>query len=92
MRGSIERAVYGLCVCAAVAVMTPAAAAAQAPDVWDPVAGTPPASKGGAPAEVQPERFRAFTLDQAGAREPPRRRAAGGLRRRARSRAARRSC
>ena len=65
MRGSVQRAVYGLCVCAAVAVMTPAAAAAQAPDVWDPVAGTPPASKGGAPAEVQPERFRAFTLDKA---------------------------
>ena len=66
MRGSVKRAVYGVCVCAAVAAMTPAVAAAQATgDVWNPVAGTPPASKRGAPPDVQPESFRAFTLERA---------------------------
>ncbi len=64
MRGSVQRALYGLCVGAAVAVTMPAAAAAQG-GVWDPVAGSLPASKGGEAAPVQPERYSAFTLDQA---------------------------
>ena len=64
MRGSVQRAVFGLCVCAAVAAMTPAVAAAQG-GVWDPVAGSLPASKGGEAAPVQPDRYSAFTLDQA---------------------------
>ena len=51
MRGSVKRALYGLCVGAAVAVMMPAAAAAQS-GPWDPVAGSLPASKGGATAPV----------------------------------------
>ena len=42
----------------------PAVAAAQG-GVWDPVAGSLPASKGGEAAPVQPERYSAFTLDQA---------------------------
>jgi hypothetical protein len=46
----------------AAAIATPAAAFA---DVWDPIAGTPPATHAGAPADVQPDSFRAFTLDQA---------------------------
>jgi hypothetical protein len=43
------------------AMMVPQAAAA---DVWEPVSGTPPASLGGGTtAYVQPDRFRAYTLD-----------------------------
>src|SRR3954471_10462890 len=65
MIGSVRRATYGLCLTAAIAVVAPAAAFGQsASDVWDPVAGTLPASRGGAPADVQPDNYRAFTLDQ----------------------------
>jgi Metallo-peptidase family M12B Reprolysin-like/Putative Ig domain len=46
---------------AGVALALPATATAQ---VWEPVPGTPPATHAGAPAVVQPERFRAFTLDR----------------------------
>ena len=88
MRGWVQRAVYGLCVCAAVAVMTPAVASAQAPDVWDPVAGTPPATLGGVPADIQPDSFRAFTLDRGALEGQPRRRAEGGSPAPARSREA----
>jgi hypothetical protein len=64
MKRSVQRAVYGLCVSAAIAVMMPAVAAAQG-GAWDPVAGSLPASKGGEQAPVQPDRYSAFTLDQA---------------------------
>ena len=64
MKGSIGRALTGLCLAAAIAVVAPAVASAQS-DVWDPVGGSLPASRGGAPAEVQPDSYRAFTLDQA---------------------------
>src|SRR4051812_12721502 len=65
MNGSVRRAIQGLCLAAAIAVVAPAAAFGQsASDVWDPVAGTLPASRGGAPADVQPDNYRAFTLDQ----------------------------
>jgi hypothetical protein len=55
MRGKI----FWLVAVAALAM--PAAASAQ---TWDRVQGTPPDSRGGAQAHVQPERFRAFTLDR----------------------------
>ena len=65
MKGSVGRATYGLCLATAIAVFVPAAAFGQsAGDVWDPVAGTLPASRGGAPADVQPDNYRAFSLDQ----------------------------
>src|SRR4051812_20532823 len=65
MNGSVRRAIQGLCLAAAIAVVAPAAAFGQsASDVWDPVAGTLPASRGGAPADVQPDNYRAFALDQ----------------------------
>src|SRR4051812_16972543 len=64
MMGSVRRATYGLCLATAIAIAAPAAAFAQsASDVWDPVAGTLPASRGGAAAEVKPDSYRAFTLD-----------------------------
>jgi hypothetical protein len=44
--------------------MAPAVAAAQS-GPWDEVAGSLPASKGGEAAPVQPDRYSAFTLDQA---------------------------
>ena len=56
MKGSL----VGLAL-AAVLMVLPAAAAA---DVWEPVQGTPPASLGGGTtAPIQPERFKAYTLD-----------------------------
>jgi outer membrane protein OmpA-like peptidoglycan-associated protein len=49
----------------AVAVLgVPAAATAQSPSgPWNPVSGALPASRGGEPAPIQPEQYRAFTLD-----------------------------
>jgi hypothetical protein len=65
MQGSVGRATYGLCVAVALAMIAPAAALAQSTsDVWDPVAGTLPAARAGAPAEVKPDSYWAFTLDQ----------------------------
>ena len=52
MNGSVGRAVKGLCLAAAIAVVAPAAASAQS-DVWDPVGGSLPASRGGVAAEVR---------------------------------------
>src|SRR5690242_9958514 len=51
----------------AMAATVPAVAGAQArSSVWDPVAGSLPASKGGSPADIRPSSYRAFTLDQTG--------------------------
>ncbi|HEY6597218.1 MAG TPA: M12 family metallo-peptidase, partial [Asanoa sp.] len=48
-----------------LAVIAPAAAFGQSSGaVWDPVTGTLPAARGGAPADVRPDSYRAFTLDQ----------------------------
>ena len=45
----------------------PAVAGAQArSDVWDAVAGSLPATKGGSPADIRPSSYSAFTLDQSG--------------------------
>jgi hypothetical protein len=65
MMGSVRRVTYGLCVAVAIAVMAPAAAFGQSGSgAWDPVAGTLPATRGGERAEVKPDSYRAFTLDQ----------------------------
>jgi hypothetical protein len=65
MSGSVRRGVFALCAAAAATFIAPAAAWSQsAADVWDPVAGTPPPTLAGAPAEIAPDRFLAFTLDQ----------------------------
>ena len=65
MTGSVGRAIQALCLAVVVAACAPAAAFGQsAGDVWDPVAGTLPASRGGAPADVRPDTYRAFALDQ----------------------------
>jgi hypothetical protein len=51
----------------AVAATVPAVAGAQArSDVWDAVAGSLPAAKGGSPADIRPSSYRAFRLDQSG--------------------------
>lgn len=56
MKGSL----VGLAI-AGVLMVVPAAAAG---DVWEPVQGTPPPSLGGGTtAPIQPERFKAYTLD-----------------------------
>src|SRR3954468_835870 len=89
MIGSVRRATYGLCLTAAIAVMAPAAAFGQsAGDVWDPVAGTLPASRGGAPADVQPDSYRAFSLDQSALGDTLDNAPAVGLRARALSKSA----
>jgi hypothetical protein len=67
MQRSVRRIVFVTCVAVTLTVAAPAAARAQA-TAWDPVAGTPPDSRGGVPADVQAHHFRAFTLDQAGMR------------------------
>src|SRR4051812_9568291 len=65
--GMRKRVVAGLCLGLAVAATAPAVAGAQAgSDVWDAVAGSLPASKGGSPADIRPSSYRAFTLDQSG--------------------------
>src|SRR3954453_20482175 len=66
MQGSMRRPVLGALAAVAVAFATPAAAQAQSD--WDPVAGALPATRGGAAAEIKPEAYRAFTLDDAGLR------------------------
>jgi hypothetical protein len=49
----------------AIAATAPAVAGAQArADVWDAVAGSLPASKGGSAADIRPSSYRAFTLDR----------------------------
>ena len=59
MKGSLA----ALALAGAMMVLLPAVAAA---DVWEPVSGTPPTSLGGGTtAYVQPDRFRAYTLDDA---------------------------
>ena len=60
----------GIGVFAALVVVlaTPAAAHAQSP--WDPVSGTLPATHAGAPAEIKPDAYRAFTLDAGGPERP----------------------
>ena len=56
MKGSLA----ALAVAAMVLLVPPVAVA----DVWEPVSGTPPASLGGGTtAPIQPERFKAYTLD-----------------------------
>jgi hypothetical protein len=56
-----------LCLGLAAAAAAPAVAGAQATgDVWDSVSSHLPDSRGGAPADIRPERFRAFRLDQSG--------------------------
>ena len=63
--GMRKRLTSGLCLGLAMAAAAPAVAGAQAgSDVWDPVSGALPATRGGSPADIQPDRFRAFTLDQ----------------------------
>src|SRR3954447_8847719 len=50
-----------------VAATAPAMAGAQArSDVWNAVAGSLPATKGGSPADIRPSSYRAFTLDRSG--------------------------
>jgi hypothetical protein len=62
-----KRLTAGLCLGLAVAAAAPAAAGAQASsDVWDAVSSNLPPTRGGAPAEIQPDRFSAFKLDQSG--------------------------
>src|SRR5262245_37602010 len=82
MRGSVQRAILGLCIGAAVVLMVPAVAAAQG-GVWDPVAGSLPDSKAGNEAPVQPDRYSAFTLDAAGLQDQLNDAPAVGLRARA---------
>ncbi len=63
--GMRKRLATGLCLGLTAAAAAPAVAGAQAgSDVWDPVSGALPATSGGSPADIQPDRFRAFTLDQ----------------------------
>ena len=64
MQGSMRRPVVAALAAMAVAFATPAVAQAQSD--WDPVAGALPATRGGAAAEIRPEAYRAFTLDEAG--------------------------
>src|ERR1700712_1579631 len=64
MQGKMRRPVVGALGAMALAFATPAGADARSP--WDPVAGALPATHAGAPADVQPDAYRAFTLDQAG--------------------------
>jgi len=55
----VGRLTAGLLTAAAVAAAAPAAAQA---DVWEPISGSVSAKN----AEVKPERFKAFTLDESG--------------------------
>jgi hypothetical protein len=65
--GMRERLTAALCLGLAAAAIAPAVASAQASSgVWDSVSNNLPDSRGGAPADIQPERFRAFKLDQSG--------------------------
>src|SRR4051812_7097073 len=87
MTGSVRRTVLGLCLAAAVAFIAPGAAQAQsASDVWDPVAGPPPATHQGAPAEIDADHLLAFTLDQAALQDRLANAPAVGARQRALSR------
>src|SRR3954447_15224032 len=62
-----KRLSAALCLSLAVAAAVPAVAGAQArSDVWDAVAGSLPATKGGSPADIRPSSYRAFKLDQSG--------------------------
>ncbi len=64
--GMRKRLASGLCLGLMMAGAAPAVAGAQAGSgVWDAVSGPLPATSGGSPADIQPDRFRAFTLDQA---------------------------
>ena len=63
MRRTVGALMAGLCLAAGLAI-TPAAA--DAADFWSPVAGTPPTSHNGATADIQPDHFKAFTLNSAG--------------------------
>ena len=64
MQGSMRRPVGRRFAAMALAFAVPAVAQAQSH--WDPVAGALPATHAGASADVQPDAYRAFTLDQAG--------------------------
>jgi hypothetical protein len=64
MRGTRAPAIAGALAVAAILAVAPTAGAQVPANVWDPVAGTPPATKGGVPADVRPDEFRAFTLEQ----------------------------
>ena len=67
MMGMRKRITAALCLGLAAAAAAPAVAGAQASsDVWDSVSSNLPDSRGGTPADIQPERFSAFTLDQSG--------------------------
>src|SRR4051812_24732141 len=65
MMGMRKRFTVVLCLGLAAAGAAPALAGAQASsDVWDPISSKLPDSRAGAPADIQPERFSAFKLDQ----------------------------
>jgi reprolysin-like metallo-peptidase family M12B len=61
--GTVRRTMIGLCLAVAAALTAPGAALAQS-DVWDPIAGTPPDTRQGAPAEIEADHLLAFTLDR----------------------------
>jgi hypothetical protein len=65
MQVSAGRVAAGLCL---VACALPAAASANASDTWRPLAGTKPADMRPGKIDVKPERFRAFTLNDAALR------------------------